>query len=227
MSSEQSGKILSTVYEKNHEEIALNYLLKFKDMLHVKSFVNSTAFSKLGITEIEKQFKAQDMSNKAILDLATSKEPEFLNLLLDCDNCFKILPDEEKIDVLTNRNIGSEYSPLGLIVDSNNFRYLKVLFDSNAIAEMSTSHINTLMCFIKDNSLGGTAMTMSKITHNPEKLIGFITSRTFQNLDQEHQISLVGEKLLTKVQACLVPEENSLSDYYNITCVGQAIQEID
>lgn len=127
---------------------------------------------------------------------------------LPLNQAIKASPENMRtlLDSVALEKLDSNQSPLGLIVDSN----------------------NALMCFIKDNGLGGPAMTMSKIKHNPQKLIGFITSQAFQKLDHEQQIGLVGEKLLTKVQACLLPEKNHLSYYnYNVTCVGEAIQEID
>lgn len=222
LTSQEVGKLLSTTYERSSEEIPLHYLLKFKELPYIESFLNSTAFNKLGATEIEGQFEAHDIKYRTILDISASKMPEFLNLLLDCNNCFKILPDEEKIDVLTSRSKGLEKSPLHALLGADNAKYISTLFNSDAIITMDDTHRRDLMSRAESGDLGGT--TMNQIKNNPEKLIAFITSKTFQMMDQEQKFNLIGEDLLNKVSICLLKENEQ---QYDMKCVGQAIFDAD
>lgn len=223
ISSEQAGKLLSTVYEENHDDLPLNYLLKFRELPFIECFLNSTAFNKLGKTEIEKQFETCDINKHKIFDMVLAKKPESLGLFLDCNNCLKTLPDEEKIDVLTNRSIGIDHSPLGTMMIDNGDSLI-VLFSSETLSNMDNAHLIMLTSLMYNNNLvGGT--NMHQITHNPEKLIAFINTKAFIRLPQEEQSHLIGENLLLNVKSFLLPEVDA--HHYNMTCVGQVIQEND
>ncbi len=76
---------------------------------------------------------------------------------------------------------------------------------------------NTYMSYRQYGSL------TSKYLCSPEKLVAFVTSKTFKMLSYEHQTDLVGEKLLLKMQDCLLTEEQ---DQYNLECLGQAMLDI-
>ena len=86
---------------------------------------------------------------------------------------------------------------------------------------MDWSHQSTLIHSSQNGDLGGSMI--NTIKHNPEKLVAFISSKTFKMLDQAHKFSLIEETLLTEVEACLSPNDMQ----YNMTCVGEAILHTD
>jgi len=84
-------------------------------------------------------------------------------------------------------------------------------------SDMIGASTNTSMSYRQYGSL------TSKYLHSPEKLVAFVTSKTFKRLPYEYQTNLVGEKLLLKMQDCLLPEEQN---QYNLECLGQAMIDI-
>ena len=84
-------------------------------------------------------------------------------------------------------------------------------------SNMIGASTNTSVSYRQYGSLSGTYL------RSPEKLVAFVTSKTFKMLSYEYQTDLVGEKLLLKMQNCLLPEEQ---DQYNFECLGQAMIDI-
>ena len=214
LSTSQSNQILSFLYERSNEENPLNYALNYKPVSCVESIVNSQPFKKLGAIEIEAQFKMRDTHQKAVLDIAVAKSPDYLKVLLE--SCLSKVSDDQKIMILNSKE-GLSMSPFSTIVYSNPTQ-LGLLLNSKAISSMDQLHISELF----QPGLPGTSYNLGgnlidEIKNKPEKLIILLNSNTFKTLDDEHKVDLIGEGLFDQVNTCLTADQQQ----YITSCISE------
>jgi hypothetical protein len=104
LSSNEISNLLTYHYIEDNADIPLGYVINHLSEKSLHKFLASKAYKKLNVDEKYNQYKLQNDNNMTVLDIALNKSPEAFSKILECQNCFNILTDEQKFYLLTTKD---------------------------------------------------------------------------------------------------------------------------
>ena len=136
------------------------------------------------------------MSSKTTILQVKNKSPEAFRSLLECQKCFNILTDEQKLYLLTTKNNRENLSIVykALIIGNE---YENLILNSEVIVSMAQEQkYNLLHTALHSNiNVINDEAPDPEIVDNPERLEILCNSTVFQSLDLDKQQQLLGRHL--------------------------------
>jgi len=198
LNSKEMSNLLTTHYTEDNGDIPLGYVINHFPEENLHKFLASKAYKKLNVDEEYNQYKLQNDNNMTVLDIALNKSPEAFRSLLECQKCFNILTDEQKLYLLTTKN-NRENLPIvykALIIGNE---YENLILNSEVIVSMAQEQkYNLLHTALHSNiNVINDEAPDPEIVDNPERLEILCNSAVFQSLDLDKQQQLLGRYLET------------------------------
>jgi hypothetical protein len=196
LNSKEMSNLLTTHYTEDNGDIPLGYVINHLPEENLHKFLASKAYKKLNVDEEYNQYKLQNDNNMTLLDIALNKSPEAFRSLLECQKCFNILTDEQKLYLLTTKN-NRENLPIvykALIIGNE---YENLILNSEVIVSMAQEQkYNLLHTALHSNiNVINDEAPDPEIVDNPERLEILCNSAVFQSLDLDKQQQLLGRHL--------------------------------
>ena len=193
LNSKEISNLLATHYTEDNGDIPLGYVINHLPEESLDKFLASKAYKKLSVDEEYNQYKLQNDNNMTALDIALNKSPEAFRSVLECQKCFNILTDEQKLYLLTTKD-NRENLPIvykALVIGNE---YENLILNSEVIVSMAQEQkYNLLHTALHSNiNIINDEAPDPEIVDNPERLGILRNSAVFQSLDLDKQQQLLG-----------------------------------
>ncbi len=193
LDSKEISNLLATHYTEDNGDTPLGYVINHLPEESLDKFLASKAYKKLNVEEEYNQYKLQNDNNMTALDIALNKSPEAFRSVLECQKCFNILTDEQKLYLLTTKD-NRENLPIvykALVIGNE---YENLILNSEVIVSMAQEQkYNLLHAALHSNiNVINDEAPDPEIVDNPERLGILRNSAVFQSLDLDKQQQLLG-----------------------------------
>jgi hypothetical protein len=194
LNSKEISHLLATHYEEDNGDIPLGYVINHLPEESIEKFLASKAYKKLNSNEEYNQYKLQNDNNMTALDIALNKSPEAFRSVLECQKCFNILTDDQRLYLLTTKD-NRENLPIvykALVIGNE---YENLILNSEVIVSMAQEQkYNLLHTALHSNiNVINDEAPDPEIVGNPERLGILRNSAVFQSLDLDKQQQLLGQ----------------------------------
>lgn len=193
LNDSEVSSLLTTKYENNNDETPLEYMVSHYSENELTLFLGSRIFKKLNL-EVYQQYTLKNGNDLTVLDIALTKSPASFKALLECDKCFNILTEDQRLEILTSPNISS--LPLvykAMVIGAN---YENIILNSEALLDMSPKHRYDLLDVALHSNINVIDQETPdpEIVQVPERLAALVNSTLFKSLDHDKQLALLGQQ---------------------------------
>ncbi|MGB4190959.1 MAG: hypothetical protein WBJ81_00205 [Rickettsiales bacterium] len=193
LNDSEVSSLLTAKYENNNDETPLEYMVSHYSENELTLFLGSRIFKKLNL-EVYQQYTLKNGNDLTVLDIALTKSPASFKALLECDKCFNILTEDQRLEILTSPDISSLPLVYKAMVIGDN--YENIILNSEALLDMSPKHRYDLLDVALHSNINVIDQETPdpEIVQVPERLAALVNSTLFKSLDHDKQLALLGQQ---------------------------------
>ncbi len=194
LSDSEVSSLLTTKYERDNDDTPLEYIVNNYSEDDLTQFLNSRIFKKLN-TEVYQQYIIKNGNDLTALDVALTKSPESFKALLECEKCFNILTEDQRLEILTSPKVSS--LPIVYKAMTIGINYENVVLNSEVLLDMSPEHRYNLLDIALHSNINMIDQDIPdpEIVGVPERLASLVNSTLFRSLDPDKQHALLGQQV--------------------------------